>query len=144
MELYRLRERVKVAVFVVGVFALAIFANTVSGTTQTAECADGKLSANLTGWMIDNQMPRGTAEFSAADKNSLKVAVESVNFPDGTILVVFNGDDRLGNLPELKEGVSEMTIPMSKALSEGAKIRVLREDRPIVSGNMACTKQESK
>jgi hypothetical protein len=144
MELYRLRERVKFALSAAGVFAAAIFANTVSGTTKTAECAGGKLSANLTGWMIDSKMPRGKAEFSAADKNTLKVSVDSVNFPDGSVLVIFNGDDRVGNMPELKGGVSEALITMPKPLSEGARIRILREDRPVVSGDLACSKAESK
>jgi hypothetical protein len=142
MELYRLRVRVKIAIFAACVFAAAMFVNTVSGTTQTVGCSNGKLSAKLTGWMIDSKMPHGMAEYAVSDKTTLKVSVDSVNHPDGTILAVFDGDDRLGNLPELKDGVSEITITTSKPLSEGARIRVMKEDMPILSGNLACSKED--
>ena len=94
MKFDRIRERLKIVVLGVCAVAAVFFSASVNGTPQVAECSSGKLSAKLTGWVIENKMPSGNAEYVVGDKAGLKVSVNSVNLPDGTTLVVFDGDDR--------------------------------------------------
>jgi len=100
-------------------------------------CSSGKLSASLTGWMMDNEMPTGNAGFDA-DKNQLSVSVASVKLPDGTKLEVLIGDKKVGELEGLAKGESKGVITVDKDLSEGARVRILNDKRPVVSGNLTC------
>lgn len=144
MELCRLRERFKIVAFGVCVFAAALLANTVSGTTQIAECSSGKLSAKLTGWAIEGKMPRGSAEYVMGEGAAIKVTLESVNLSDGTVLAVFDGDNHIGDMPALKGGNVTGSIATTKALSEGSYIKVMNEDLPIVTGGLSCSKEGPK
>ena len=144
MKLDRIRERLKIVVLGVCAVAAVFFSASVNGTPQVAECSSGKLSAKLTGWVIENKMPSGKAEYSLSDKSALMVSVDSVNLPDGTTLAVYDGDDHLGDLPGLKGGVSTATLATSKALSEGALIRVMKEDVWVLSGDQTCSKEQPK
>ena len=100
-------------------------------------CTSGKLSASLTGWMMKNQMPSGTAGFDA-DKNQLSVAVDNVNLSDGTKLEVLIGDKKVGELDGLAKGESKAQITLEKDLSAGDRVRILNDKRPVVSGNLTC------
>ena len=105
-------------------------------------CTNGKLSASLTGWMMNNEMPNGTAGFDA-DKNQLSVSVESVKLPDGTKLEVLIGDKKIGELESLAKGEAKGQITLDKDLSEGSRVRILNDKRPVVSGNMVCHANET-
>ncbi|HTK38622.1 MAG TPA: hypothetical protein VL325_09030 [Pyrinomonadaceae bacterium] len=100
-------------------------------------CSSGKLSASLTGWMMDNEMPTGAAGFDA-DKKQLSVSVESVKLPDGTKLEVLIGDKKVGELNGLAKGESKGQITLDRDLSAGDRIRILNDKRPVVSGNLTC------
>jgi len=100
-------------------------------------CTNGKLSASLTGWMMNNEMPTGTAGFDA-DKKQLSVSVTSVKLPDGTKLEVLIGDKKIGELDGLAKGESKGQITIDRDLSAGDRVRILNDKRPVVSGNLTC------
>jgi hypothetical protein len=108
---------------------------------QSGGCTNGKLSANLTGWMMNEEMPKGNAGFET-DKNQLTVSVESVKLPDGTKLAVLIGDKRIGELGALAKGESKAEITLDKNLSEGDRVRILHDKTPVVSGNLVCEKTQ--
>ena len=121
------------------------FHSSLKAQTTTAAgdgCTDGKLSASLTGWMMNNEMPNGTAGFDA-DKNQLSVSVESVKLPDGTKLEVLIGDKKIGELESLTKGEAKGQLTLAKDLSEGSRVRILNDKRPVVSGNMVCHANET-
>lgn len=101
------------------------------------QCQSGKLFARLTGWTLNNNTPSGTAIFDEKTRQ-LTIAVESVALPDGNKLSVHVGDDEIGEFETLKKGSATITITQN--LSEGARVRVLDDDRPVVSGNLVCEK----
>lgn len=107
--------------------------------SDTAQCASGVMTANLTGWTLNNVFPKGEAAFNAKTKQ-LKITVSSVKLDDGTSLNVEADGDEAGSLPALKDGTAEMSFTVSKVLEEGDRIRVTDEDRPIVSGDLVCSK----
>jgi hypothetical protein len=131
----------------VGVFVLAAaiglplsafsFLSAEPASIRTDGCTEGKLSANLTGWMMNEEMPKGSAGFDK-EKNQLTVSVESVKLPDGTKLAVLIGEKRIGELGALANGGSKGEIKLDKALSEGDRVRVLHDKVPVVSGNLVC------
>ena len=98
-------------------------------------CPSGQAQANLTGWMLDGKMPRGTAFYDNAAKR-LEVKVESVSRPDGHRLTVLIDDQRIGELAGLKGGAGTGVI--TRQLEDGDRVRVFDGDRPIVSGNLVC------
>lgn len=100
-------------------------------------CTSGKLSASLTGWMMKNEMPNGTAGFDEG-KNQLSVTVDHVSLPDGTKLEVLIGDKKVGELDGLAKGESKGQITLGKDLSAGDRVRILNDKRPVVSGNLTC------
>ena len=99
------------------------------------QCPSGYAQARLTGWRLNNQTPRGTADFNETTR-TLTVSVESVGLPDGRILLILLGDDRIGQLSPLKDGQATGTV--TRDIPAGARIRVFDEDRPIVSANLQC------
>jgi hypothetical protein len=106
-------------------------------TTEVATtCPSGHSEARLTGWVLNNKTPSGVATYNESAR-LLEVSVDSVGLPDGTVLLVFSGDDRIGQLPPLKDGAATGTI--TRSLAEGARVRVIDDDRPIVSANLECT-----
>jgi len=126
----------------------AIFAITLTDKTthanetasqEPAQCASGIMSANLTGWTLNNVFPKGEATFDAKAKK-LTVKVSSVKLDDGTKLAVEADGRDAGELPELKEGSAEMSFNVAKELNEGDRVRVMDEDRPVVSGDLVCSK----
>lgn len=107
--------------------------------SEPAQCTSGTMAANLTGWTLNNAFPKGEATFDAKTKQ-LKVTVSSVKLDDGTSLKVEADGDEAGSLPALKDGASEMSFSFAKALNEGDRVRVLDDERPIVSGDLVCSK----
>ena len=98
-------------------------------------CPSGRAVARLTGWSMNGTIPRGTAVYDEKSR-MLEVTVESVSLADGQQLRVSIGDDRIGNLAALKSGAS--TASLTHDLKAGDRVRVLDDDRPIVSGNLKC------
>ncbi len=118
--------------------SVPVYSSLISDAEQTVtQCQSGKLSAQLTGWTLNNNTPSGTANFDESTKQ-LTVAIESVDLPDGRELSVLISDDKIGEFSTLKNGSATVTI--SHELSEGARVRVFDDDRPIVSGNLICEK----
>src|SRR5687767_7441610 len=70
---------------------------------ESSICPSGQSSARLTGWMLNNKTPMGTATYTESGKN-LEVTVSAVNLPDGTRLSVLDGENRIGELSPLKSG----------------------------------------
>lgn len=102
---------------------------------KVAPCPSGHSVARLTGWMLNEKMPIGTAHYDEAAQK-LEVSVDSVGLPDGSRLTVLNGDDRIGELSALAAG--KATVTVTGALKQGDRVRILQGDRPIVSGNLKC------
>ena len=98
-------------------------------------CPSGQASAQLTGWSLNGKMPSGSAKYTEATKQ-LEVAVASISLPNGKVLSVFIGEDRIAELPPLKDGMTEGTI--TRALEDGARVRVFDGDRPLLSANLKC------
>lgn len=98
-------------------------------------CPSGRMFVRLTGWSLNDKMPRGTASFDEKSRQ-LEVTVDSVNLPDGRRLAVLVGDDRIGEMEALKGGSAGATL--TRSLKEGDRVRVFDGERPIVSGNLAC------
>ena len=121
------------------ILPLSLFASLKAQSSPVAvdTCSSGKLSASLTGWMMNDELPNGSAAFDA-EKNQLTVSVESVKLPDGTKLEILIGDKKIGELDGLTKGESKAQITLEKDLSEGARVRVLSDKRPVVSGNLTC------
>lgn len=119
--------------------AIPVFShlNSASGKTDDrgAQCPSGKFEAELTGWSLGGKYPSGSATFDAAT-NQLEVSVESVNLPDGKMLAVLIGDDRIGEIGALSKGSAKGII--TRTLAEGDRVRIFDADRPIVSGNLRC------
>lgn len=134
-------KRNKVIVFVA---ALMMLTTPVVGyfaaygtSPQFQTCTSGKMSAKLTGWMLNNKMPSGTAEYDESTRQ-LKVTVSGVAVADGTELDVLIGDDRVGKMPGLKNQTADATISLQQSLKAGDRVRVFNDERPIVSQNLAC------
>ena len=119
--------------------ALPVFSDLISASAKTdyrvAQCPSGKFEAKLTGWSLGGKFPSGSATFDAGT-NQLEVSVESVNLPDGKILTVLIGEDRIGEMGSLSKGSARGTI--SRTLTDGDRVRVFDADRPIVSGSLTC------
>jgi hypothetical protein len=138
MKMYVKRRTLGIGVFVLAAALSSFgFLNTQSSKVAGGGCTDGKLSAKLTGWMMNEEMPSGTAGFNT-EKNLLTVTVESVNLPDGTKLAVLIGEKRIGELEALAKGGSKGEISLDKDLAEGDRIRVFHDKVPVVSGNLVC------
>jgi hypothetical protein len=106
---------------------------------KPAQCDTGMMAANLTGWTLNNVFPKGQATFNVSTKQ-LKVTVSSVKLDDGTTLNVQSDGEDTGSLPALKDGAAEMSFTVKNDLKEGDRIRVIDDDRPVVSGKLACSK----
>jgi hypothetical protein len=119
--------------------ALPVFSDLISATGKTndrgPECPSGKFSADLTGWALDGKYPSGSATYDGGT-NQLEVSVESVNMPDGKMLTLRIGEDRIGEIGPLSAGSARGII--TRTLAEGDRVRVFDADRPIVSGNLTC------
>lgn len=119
--------------------ALPVFSHLISASgkldDRRSQCPSGKFEAKLTGWSLGGKFPSGTATFDA-DTNQLEVAVESVDLPDGKVLAVLIGDDRIGEMGSLNKGSARGII--NRTLAEGDRVRVFDADRPIVSGSLTC------
>ena len=102
-------------------------------------CPSGRAAARLTGWMLNEKMPVGKANYNEKSQK-LDVAVESVALPDGRKLNVLIGDDRVGELGSLTNGSA--TGAITRNIKEGSRVRVLDGERPIVSGNLVCDNAE--
>ena len=100
-----------------------------------APCPSGRSAARLTGWMMNNKMPVGKASYDEQSQR-LEVSVDSVSLPDGHQLAVLVGDNRIGELKALSGGSAAATI--NRIVKEGSRVRVLDDDRPVVSGNLVC------
>ncbi len=105
-------------------------------------CTSGKMTARLTGWTLNNMIPKGTATYDEATKE-LKISLLSVKLDDGTLLTIETKKDKLGEVTALKDGKAEIALTVDDGLKEKDRIRVIEKDRPIVSGNLVCTKAES-
>ena len=99
------------------------------------QCPSGHSAARLTGWPLNGATPKGLAKFNETTR-LLEVSVESVELPDGKILSVLIGEDRIGQLEPLKDGKAVGTV--TRAIADAARVRVFDGDRPIVSANLAC------
>jgi hypothetical protein len=98
-------------------------------------CPSGSAQARLTGWILNSKMPVGTANYNESTKQ-LDIAVESVALADGTTLLVFEGDNRLGQLKPLKDGSASGTV--TATVPDAARLRILNGETPIVSANLKC------
>lgn len=112
-----------------------------SASESPMSCPSGRAAARLTGWTLNEKTPVGRAEYDESAK-SLEVTVESVALPDGTRLAVFIGEEKIGDMEPLKQGVA--TFVVSKTLADGAAVLVFDADRPIVSANLQCVKNGPK
>ena len=133
------RRYAVLAIVIAAWIALPIFSDLISASAETdypvAQCPSGKFEAKLTGWSLGGKFPSGSATFDAGT-NQLEVSVESVNLPDGKILTVLIGEDRIGEMGSLSKGSARGII--TRTLAEGDRVRVFDADRPIVSGNLTC------
>ncbi len=111
--------------------------------TTNAPCPSGKMTANLTGWTLNNMIPKGTASYEESTKQ-LKISLESVKLDDGTVLTIESDDDKIGEVTSLKDGNAEASINVADGLKEKDRIRIVEDERPIVSGNLTCAAQSSK
>ena len=100
-----------------------------------AQCPSGHSEARLTGWPLNGKTPSGTAKFNESTQ-VLEVSVKGVALPDGTVLTVFIGDDRIGQLEPLKDGIASGTI--TRSIPDASRVRVFSSERPLVSANLAC------
>lgn len=107
-----------------------------------APCPSGNLTANLTGWTLNNVIPRGIASYKESSKE-LKISLLSIKLDDGTSLTIETKKDKLGEVTALKDGKAEISLTVSDGLKEKDRIRVMEDDRPIVSGDLICAKAES-
>jgi hypothetical protein len=111
------------------------------GSSPQAACQTGKFAARLTGWTLNAKTPRGTADFTLTDKQ-LTVSVSSVALPDGTKLDILIDDDEVGVLEGLKDGEGKASITVSDKIEDGARVRILNDERPVVSGDLKCETAE--
>jgi hypothetical protein len=125
---------------VVAVSANVFFA--AANDRQTSICGSGQYTAVLTGWDLDGKTPKGEASYDS-NKNQLSVSVENVKLKNGTVLDVLEGDDKLAKMGPLNDGSATASITVKDKLDEKSRIRVLDDDRPIVSANLACDTSQS-
>lgn len=105
-------------------------------------CSSGKMTARLTGWILNNMIPKGNATYDEATKE-LKISLLSVKLDDGTLLTIETKKDKLGEVTALKDGKAEIALTVEDGLKEKDRIRVIEKGRPIVSGNLVCAKPET-
>jgi hypothetical protein len=132
--------------FTAFLFLLALSANSRMSTAdaaQKARCGSGSFTAALTGWDLNGLTPKGEASYNAKD-NQLVVEVSDVRLKDGTVLDVRIGDDKIGRMEPLKDGAAKGAITTKDDLDEESRVRVLDDDRPIVSANLKCEAAEAK
>jgi hypothetical protein len=132
-------------IFISLIFAIsAVFLvdpqNSMSAESPVSQCQSGRSAAKLTGWELNSKMPRGSAVFTA-ESGSLEISVENVALPDGRMLNVLVDDDRIGQIGPLKEGSATGSI--AGKLADGDRVRVIDDDRPVVSGNLKCQESET-
>ncbi len=106
-------------------------------SAQSDVCQTGKFAARLTGWTVNQQTPRGTADFTLTNKQ-LNVSVSSVALPDGTKLEILIDDDKIGELEALKAGEAKGSVTIADKIEDGARVRILNDERPVVSGDLKC------
>ncbi len=126
----------KIITFLVLSLCLMFVGISAAGNGILQDCTGGKLSANLTGWSLNDMMPRGSASFDSA-AGRLDVTVEMVGLSDGTKLHIFNGDRKVGDLDALKDGKASVSLTGVK-LDPSERVRVTGDERPIVSGKLIC------
>jgi hypothetical protein len=117
------------------VFSVFLASSVLLSFPAESICPSGHAGAKLTGWQLNKKMPLGTASYVESTKN-LKVDVSSVDLPNGTVLSVYVDENRIGDMPPLADGVA--SVVLSHAVPDGARVRVLSADRPIVSANLQC------
>ena len=100
-----------------------------------AQCPSGHSEAQMTGWPLNGKTPSGTAKFNESTR-VLEVSIDGVALRDGTVLTVHIGDDRIGQLAPLKDGVASGTI--TRQIPDAARVRVFDSERPLVSANLVC------
>ena len=100
-----------------------------------AQCPSGHSEARMTGWPLNGKTPSGTAKFNESTR-VLEIFVKDVALADGKVLTVLIGDDRIGQLEPLKDGMASGTI--TRSIPDAARVRVFDADRPLVSANLVC------
>ena len=129
-----------VTIMILAIALIAMQANftfAVGSTVYPAACGTGMYTATLTGWDLNGATPKGEAEYDSS-KDQLNVEVKNVKLKDGTILEILIGDDKIGKLEPLKDGTAKAMITLKDELDEKSRVRVLDDDRPIVSANLQC------
>lgn len=76
---------------------LALLTSVFAATSINA-AAEIRLRTGLAGATINNITPKGKAEYRERATRQLKVQVENVNLPDGTILNVLAGTSQVGQI----------------------------------------------
>ena len=99
------------------------------------QCPSGQAAAKLTGWPLNGKNPVGDAKYDEV-KQVLEVSVDLVALPDGRVLSILIGEDRIGEMQPLKDGKSSGSV--TRAVPHDARVRVFDADRPIVSANLRC------
>ena len=117
------------------VFSVFLASSALLSFPAESTCPSGHSGAKLTGWQLNNKMPLGTASYIEATKD-LRVEVTSVGLPNGTVLSVFVDETRAGDMSPLIDGTA--SVVLNQLVPDGARIRVLSADRPIVSANLQC------
>ena len=129
-----------VTIIIIAIAFVAMQANftfAMGGTVYQAACGTGTYAAKLTGWALNGATPEGEAAYDA-NKDELSVEVKNVKLKDGTVLNLLIGDDKIGKLEPLKDGSARAAITLKDKLDEKSRVRVLDDDRPIVSANLQC------
>ena len=126
-----------IGLFLFGLLTFPIVIPPVPGSiTTSSECPSGRSTAKLTGWMLNNKTPVGRANYDEAAKG-LEITVENVALPDGTVMSILIGEEKIGEMAPLKDGAARVVL--TRPLSDQARVRIFDADRPIVSANLQCT-----
>jgi hypothetical protein len=102
-------------------------------------CESGIFSADLTGWALEGETPRGKALYNASQRR-LEVEVTNVKLNEGLVLDVRIGDDKIGQMEPLKGGSAKTSITVNESLTEDSRVRVFNDEVPILSANLRCEK----
>lgn len=119
--------------------------NPTASPSPSPSTNDGDLFARLSGATINGGVPAGFAEFSLHNSGSnrrIRVWVNSVGLPAGTILTVEVANVQLGQFVLQNGGIGEFRIesrdnPIVPVVTAGTQIRVLNGGSPILTGTFS-------
>jgi len=113
---------------------------TATSETDTQQCPNGPMVADLTGTAAGNtKAPSGTAQYREKNNNGLMVRVRNVTAAQGTSLTVYIDDTSVGTISLPRNGNGQLKLDtLNATINEGSTISVRNGTTTIMSGAFRC------